>query len=76
MPEKTLDAVADHGEVTGDTLSGTGPQSQVVFDDLEAVGIDLGDVFRHLEDDGVDKFEKSWQELLDATQSQLDAATR
>jgi transaldolase len=33
-------------------------------------------VFRHLEDDGVDKFEKSWQELLDATQSQLDAATR
>ena len=76
MPEKTLDAVADHGEVTGDTLSGTGPQSQVVFDDLEAVGIDLGDVFRHLEDDGVDKFEKSWQELLDATQGQLDAATR
>jgi transaldolase len=76
MPEKTLDAVADHGVVTGDTLSGTGPQSQVVFDDLEAVGIDLGDVFRHLEDDGVDKFEKSWQELLDATQSQLDAATR
>jgi transaldolase len=76
MPEKTLDAVADHGEVTGDTLSGTGPQSQVVFDDLEAVGIDLTDVFRHLEDDGVDKFEKSWQELLDATQSQLDAATR
>jgi transaldolase len=76
MPEKTLDAVADHGKVTGDTLSGTGPQSQVVFDDLEAVGIDLGDVFRHLEDDGVDKFEKSWQELLDATQSQLDAAAR
>ena len=76
MPEKTLDAVADHGVVTGDTLSGTGPQSQVVFDDLEAVGIDLSDVFRHLEDDGVDKFEKSWQELLDATQSQLDAATR
>ena len=76
MPEKTLDAVADHGEVTGDTLSGTGPQSQVVFDDLEAVGIDLSDVFRHLEDDGVDKFEKSWQELIDATQGQLDAATR
>jgi transaldolase len=76
MPEKTLDAVADHGEVTGDTLSGTGPQSQVVFDDLAAVGIDLADVFRHLEDDGVDKFEKSWQELLDATQGQLDAAVR
>ena len=76
MPEKTLDAVADHGVVIGDTLSGTGPQSQAVFDNLETIGIDLSDVFRHLEDDGVDKFEKSWQELLDATQGQLDAATR
>ena len=29
-----------------------------------------------LEDDGVDKFEKSWQELIDATQGQLDAAKK
>ncbi|MDA2990140.1 MAG: transaldolase [Actinomycetota bacterium] len=74
MPEKTLEAVADHGRVTGDTITGTAAASQEVFDKLEAVGIDLGDVFRHLEEDGVDKFEKSWQELLDATQAQLDAA--
>ena len=76
MPEKTLDAVADHGHVTGDTLSGTGAASQSVFDKLTAVGIDLDDVFAHLEADGVDKFEKSWQELLDATQGQLDAAAK
>jgi transaldolase len=76
MPEKTLDAVADHGDVTGDTLSGTGAASQAVFDDLSAIGIDLEAVFTHLEDDGVDKFEKSWQELLDATQGQLDAAAK
>ncbi|MCX6484142.1 MAG: transaldolase [Mycobacterium sp.] len=76
MPEKTLDAVADHGVVTGDTLSGTGAASQAVFDELSAIGIDLGDVFAHLEDDGVDKFEKSWQELLDATQGQLDAVAK
>ena len=76
MPEKTLDAVADHGRVNGDTLSGTRVESQAVFDKLTAVGIDLGDVFAHLEDDGVDKFEKSWQELLDATQGQLDAAAK
>jgi transaldolase len=76
MPEKTLDAVADHGHVTGDTLSGTGAASQAVFDELSAIGIDLGDVFAHLEDDGVDKFEKSWQELLDATQGQLDAVAK
>jgi transaldolase len=76
MPEKTMDAVADHGHVTGDTLSGTGAESQAVFDALTAVGIDLTDVFSHLEEDGVEKFEKSWQELLDATQGQLDAAAK
>ena len=76
MPEKTMDAVADHGHVTGDTLSGTGAESQAVFDTLTAVGIDLTDVFSHLEEDGVEKFEKSWQELLDATQGQLDAAAK
>lgn len=73
MPEKTLEAVADHGVVTGDTISGTAAASQQVFDNLTAIGIDLDDVFRHLEVDGVDKFEKSWEELLEATQAQLDA---
>lgn len=72
MPEKTMDAVADHGAVTGDTLSGTGPASQEIFDKLDAIGIDLTDVFIALEDEGVEKFEASWQELLDATQAQLD----
>ncbi len=73
MPEKTLESVADHGHVHGNTIEGTAAESQAVFDDLEAVGIDLADAFRHLEEDGVDKFEKSWHELLEATQGQLDA---
>jgi transaldolase len=72
MPEKTLDAVADHGVVKGDTVTGTGDSAQEVFDKLEAIGIDLTDVFLALENEGVEKFEKSWQELLDATQEQLD----
>ena len=72
MPEKTLEAVADHGEITGDTVTGTADAAQAVFDKLAAAGIDLPDVFKLLEDEGVDKFEKSWQELLDATQGQLD----
>ena len=76
MPEKTLEAVADHGEITGDTVTGTADAAQEVFDKLAAVGIDLPDVFKVLEDEGVDKFEKSWQELLDATQGQLDDAKR
>jgi transaldolase len=76
MPEKTLEAFADHGTVRGNTISGTAAESQQLFDALSAVGIDLDDVFRHLEEDGVDKFEKSWQDLLEATQSQLDALSK
>lgn len=76
MPEKTLEAVADHGVVTGDTISGTSAAAQEVFDKLSAIGIDLADVFKVLEDEGVDKFEKAWGELLEATQGQLDAAKK
>lgn len=76
MPEKTMDAVADHGVVTGDTISGTADASQATFDKLTAVGIDLPDVFDVLESEGVEKFEASWNELLDATQGQLDAASK
>ncbi|MBN9635362.1 MAG: transaldolase [Actinobacteria bacterium] len=73
MPEKTLEAVADHGQVIGDTISGTAAAAQAVFEELSAVGIDLADVFNVLEVEGVEKFEKSWGELLEATQGQLDA---
>lgn len=72
MPEKTLDAVADHGVVTGDTVTGRSEEAQEVFDKLAGIGIDLTDVFLVLENEGVEKFEKSWQELLEATQGQLD----
>ncbi|MDH6244206.1 transaldolase [Mycobacterium sp. OTB74] len=74
MPEKTLEAVADHGQITGDTVSGTAAAAQAVFEELTAVGIDLDDVFNLLEVEGVDKFEKSWGELVEAVQGQLDAA--
>jgi len=76
MPEKTIDAVADHGVVTGDTITGTASAAQEVFDNLTAVGIDLTDVFLVLESEGVEKYEASWKELLDATQEQLDNAAK
>jgi transaldolase len=76
MPEKTIDAVADHGVITGDTVTGKAAEAQDVFDKLTAVGIDLPDVFKVLEDEGVEKFEKSWLELLEATQGQLDVAKK
>src|SRR4051794_9844655 len=76
MPEKTMNAVADHGEIKGDTISGTSGAAQMLFDRLAAIGVDLTDVFLVLENEGVDKFEKSWGELLEATQGQLDAAAK
>jgi transaldolase len=45
-----------------------------VFDKLEAVGIDLTDVFLVLENEGVQKFEESWNDLLKETQNQLNSA--
>ncbi|WP_461156392.1 transaldolase family protein, partial [Saccharopolyspora tripterygii] len=55
----------------GDLVSGKAAESQQVFDDLATAGIDLDDVFKHLESDGVDKFEKSWTELLDTVAERL-----
>ncbi|MFJ1455127.1 transaldolase [Nocardia sp. N2S4-5] len=71
LPEKTLEAYADHGEQRGDAVSGTAEQAQAVFDQLRAVGVDIDDVFVVLEREGVEKFEKSWEELLSATATEL-----
>jgi transaldolase len=76
MPEATIDAVADHGEVTGDTVTGTASAAQEVFDKLSAVGIDLTDVFLALENEGVQKFEDSWTELLEETEKQLHSSDK
>ncbi|OBE97976.1 transaldolase [Mycobacterium sp. 852002-10029_SCH5224772] len=76
MPEKTIDAVADHGVIKGDTVTGTAADAQQVFDKLAAVGIDLPDVFVVLENEGVEKFVASWTELLEETQKQLGSAAK
>ncbi|MEU1993933.1 transaldolase [Nocardia gamkensis] len=75
LPEKTLQAVADHGVISGDTVSGKAEEAKGVFDRLAAVGVDLDDVFAVLEREGVDKFEKSWEELLSATADELKSAS-
>ena len=74
MPEKTMDAFADHGEVRGDMVSGTEADAQKLMDDLEAVGISYDDVVDVLEREGVEKFEASWAELVEDVQIALDEA--
>jgi transaldolase len=74
MPEKTLEAVADHGEIRGDQVTDHYDDAERVMDQLKAVGIDYDDVIETLEQEGVDKFAKSWQELLDTVSGQMDSA--
>ncbi|HKH55384.1 MAG TPA: transaldolase [Propionibacteriaceae bacterium] len=74
MPEKTLQAFADHGEVRGDQVSGTKAEAQRLFDDLASLGIDFDDVVQVLEREGVQKFDASWAELVEDVQIALDEA--
>ena len=63
MPEATLDAVADHGQIPDDSIHGTYDQSQGVLRELAALGIDYHNVVQVLEDQGVSAFEASWDQL-------------
>jgi transaldolase len=63
MPGQTLEAFADHGQVSGDTITGRYDESRRVLDQLAAAGVDFDDVTEYLERDGLAKFDKSWSEL-------------
>jgi transaldolase len=71
MPAKTLEATVEHGQITSDTVTGSYQQAQQVLDDLARVGISYTEVVDLLETEGVDKFEKSWQELLETVRTEL-----
>ncbi|MBD0738970.1 transaldolase [Streptomyces sp. CBMA29] len=72
MPEATLDATADHGEITGDTVTGGYAQAKAELAAVAALGISYDDVVQLLEDEGVEKFATAWNELLASTQAELD----
>ncbi|GAA4987916.1 transaldolase [Kineococcus glutinatus] len=74
MPGKTLEATADHGEVTGDTVRGGYDAAREVLDALERLGVSYDDVVTSLETEGLDKFEASWGELLQTVTNELDNA--
>jgi transaldolase len=74
MPEKTMDAFADHGELEGDRVTGRKAEAQALFAQLEQVGIDFDDVLVVLEVEGVDKFKKSWHELIETVEGQMEQA--
>jgi transaldolase len=74
MPEATLRAVVDHGELHGDMVRGQYEASRKVMNDLRQVGINIADVADTLEAQGVHSFEQSWEELIASVTAQIKKA--
>jgi transaldolase len=68
IPDATLDSFLDHGTVAR-TLDIKVEDARSVLADIAAVGVDLDDVARQLEDEGVVAFEKSFNSLLASLQA-------
>jgi len=69
-------AVADHGEIAGDQVTGHYEDARNVLDALERLGVSYADVVAVLEREGVDKFDSSWADLLSEVQTELSKAVQ
>jgi transaldolase len=76
MPEKTLDAAAAQATVNGDTVRPFYQDARNTMTALKETGIDYDDVVKVLEEEGVEKFEASWKELIDTVSAELKKAQR
>ena len=74
MPEATLQAVADHGKIRGNTIRGSYDAAQIILDDFARIGVDMPDVAATLENQGIASFAKSWDELIASVIKQLEMA--
>ncbi|NLU73564.1 transaldolase [Streptomyces sp. HNM0575] len=71
MPEATLRAVEDHGDIRGDTVHGSYAESEQILDDLEVAGVSYHDVVTTLEEEGIRKFADSWRDLSGTLEREL-----
>jgi transaldolase len=72
MPIETIRAFQDHGEVRGSTLEEGLDDARRLLVDLAKAGVDYDDVIRVLEEEGVEKFMDSFDQLLDGIQAKKD----
>jgi transaldolase len=72
MPENTLNAFADHGEI-GETLSADGGDCEEVLTKFAKAGIDVDALAARLQAEGVESFAKSWNELMAVINSKIAA---
>jgi transaldolase len=74
MPERTLEATADHGVIAGDTIRPNYADAEATLDAISAAGADLDDISRVLEEEGVEKFNTAWDDLLTSVAAKLESA--
>ena len=74
MPEKTMEAVFDHGVIPADSIHGTYEEAKMLLLAISAVGVDYDDVTNKLENEGVEKFIVSWNELVATVDTALKGA--
>jgi len=72
MPEATLLAVADHGQIRGDAVRDGYAAAHATLEELGRIGVDMADVADTLEAQGVASFAKSWDELIASVTEQLE----
>src|SRR5256886_200014 len=72
MPEGTLKAFEDHGDL-GEIMSADGGDSEAVLDQFAAAGIDVDELAAKLQDEGATSFVKSWNDLLNVISSKTAA---
>jgi transaldolase len=73
MPENTLHAFSDHGEV-GDILPSDGVEGEKMLAEFTKAGIDIDALATKLQDDGAASFVTSWQELMAGIDAKTAAA--
>jgi len=74
MPEKTMEAVFDHGVVPANSITAKYEEAKLVLHTIAAMGISYDEVTELLEKEGVDKFVISWNELVESVENALQAA--
>jgi transaldolase len=72
MPDKTLLAFAEHGQV-GEPLPADGGDAEEVLAEFERAGIDVDELASRLQADGAEAFDASWSELMETIAKQAAA---
>jgi len=69
MPDKTLLAFADHGNV-GDPIPADGGDADEVLEAFQSAGVDTDELAARLQREGAEAFNKSWNDLLESIESE------